>query len=161
MGVSICRKVIVNMIFAEKLKKERKEKGWSQEELAEKLFVSRQSVSKWENGQNYPSIEIIIKLSDLFGVAIDELLRSDEELTEKVIKDSRQLAYPRLKVFFDCLFLIGSAMLIIKLCLLGLNKFTALDIPLRGSFFWNFGPLFLMLGGAIFSDTLKKKYKNE
>ncbi|USK49916.1 helix-turn-helix transcriptional regulator [Bacillus sp. CMF12] len=149
------------MIFAEKLKKERKEKGWSQEELAEKLFVSRQSVSKWENGQNYPSIEIIIKLSDLFGVTIDELLRSDGELTEKVIKDSRQLAYPRWKVFFDCLFLIGSAMLIIKLCILGLNKFTPLDTPLRGSFFWNFGPLFLMLGGAIFSDTLKKKYKNE
>ncbi|ALS21545.1 Xre family transcriptional regulator [Paenibacillus naphthalenovorans] len=59
------------MIFAEKLKNERKKKGWSQEELAEKLFVSRQSVSKWENGQNYPSIEIIIKVSDLFGVTID------------------------------------------------------------------------------------------
>lgn len=42
------------MIFAEKLKTERSKKGWSQEELAEKLFVSRQSVSKWENGQNYP-----------------------------------------------------------------------------------------------------------
>ncbi|KKI89536.1 XRE family transcriptional regulator [Bacillus sp. SA1-12] len=39
------------MNFAEKLKKGRKEKGWSQEELAKKLFVSRQSVSKWENGR--------------------------------------------------------------------------------------------------------------
>ncbi|KON86002.1 hypothetical protein AF332_03695 [Sporosarcina globispora] len=82
-------------------------------------------------------------------------------MTEKVIKDSRQLTFPRLKVFFDCLFLIGSAMLIIKLSILGLNHFTALEIPLRGSFFWNFGPLLLMAGGAIFSDTLKKKYKNE
>jgi transcriptional regulator with XRE-family HTH domain len=43
------RKVSDEMIFAEKLKKERKDKGWSKEELAEKLFVSRQSVSKWEN----------------------------------------------------------------------------------------------------------------
>ncbi|KML40651.1 helix-turn-helix domain-containing protein [Cytobacillus firmus] len=149
------------MIFAEKPKKERKEKGWSQEELAEKLYVSRQSVSKWENGQNYPSIEIIIKLSDLFGVTIDELLRSDGELTEKVIKDSRQLAYPRMKVFFEILLLIGLAMLLIKLGILGLNKFTSIEISLRGSFFWNFGPLFLMLGGGIISDALKKKYKKE
>ncbi|ALS25852.1 Xre family transcriptional regulator [Paenibacillus sp. 32O-W] len=49
------------MIFGEKLKAERTKKGWTQDELAEKLFVSRQSVSKWEKGLNYPSIEIIIK----------------------------------------------------------------------------------------------------
>ena len=78
------------MIFGEKLKTERNKKDWSQEELAEKLFVSRQSVSKWENGQNYPGIEIIIKISDLFELTIDELLRSDEELTKKVIKESKQ-----------------------------------------------------------------------
>src|SRR5690606_30065055 len=88
------RKVVAAMNFGEKLKAERSKRGWSQEQFAEKLFVSRQSVSKWENGQNYPSIEIIIKVSDLFGVTIDELLRSDEELTKQVIKDSKQLAYP-------------------------------------------------------------------
>ncbi|MGM7723426.1 helix-turn-helix domain-containing protein [Metabacillus sp. Hm71] len=147
------------MNFAEKLKKGRKEKGWSQEELAEKLFVSRQSVSKWENGQNYPSIEIIIKLSDLFNVTIDELLRSDEELKEKVIKDSKQLAHPKLKFMFDVLFLIGTALLIIKLGIFTLNKFTALDINLYGwSFFWNFGPLILMVGGGIGSGVIKEKY---
>ncbi|KON86001.1 XRE family transcriptional regulator [Sporosarcina globispora] len=48
------------MIFAEKLKKERKEKGWSQEELAEKLFVSRQSVSKWENGRTTPALKSLL-----------------------------------------------------------------------------------------------------
>ena len=67
--------------------------------MAEKIHVSRQSVSKWETGKNYPSIEIIIHLSDLFGITIDELLRSDEELTQKVIEDSKQLAYPKWKVF--------------------------------------------------------------
>ena len=148
------------MNFADKLKKERKNKGWSQEELAEKLFVSRQSVSKWENGQNYPSIEIIIKVSDLFGVTIDELLRSDEELKEKVNKDSKQFAYPKLKFTFDVLFLIGVALLIIKLGILFLNKFTALDLPLYGgSFLWNFGPLILMIGSGIGSNLVKDKYK--
>lgn len=76
-------------------------------DLAEKLHVSRQSVSKWETGKNYPSIEIIIHLSDLFGITIDELLRSDEELTQKIIEDSKQLAYPKWKVFLDSLFMIG------------------------------------------------------
>ena len=148
------------MIFAERLKKERKSKGWSQEKLAEKLFVSRQSVSKWETGQNYPSIEIIIKISDLFDVTIDELLRSDEELTKKVIKDSKQLAHPKLKFMFDVLILIGVVLLILKVSILLLNKFTSLDFTLySGWFFWNFGPLILMVGGGIGSGMLKEIYK--
>lgn len=148
------------MIFGDKLKIERKNKGWSQEELAEKLFVSRQSVSKWENNQNYPSIEIIIKVSDLFGVTIDELLRSDEELTKKVIHDGKQLAYPRLKFMFDVLFLIGVVLLIIKLAVVILNKLAGFDMELYGGWFiWNFGPLILMIGAGIGSGVLKEKYK--
>ncbi len=77
------------MFFGDKLKKEREKKGWSQEYLATKIHVSRQSVSKWETGKNYPSIGVIIDLSDLFGITIDELLRSDEELKEKIIQDSK------------------------------------------------------------------------
>jgi len=150
------------MVFGEKLKNERKNKGWSQDELAEKLYVSRQSISKWENGQNYPSIETIIKVSDLFGVTIDELLRSDEELTKKVINDAKQLSHPRLKFTFDVLFLIGAALLVIKLVVLFLNKVVDLDVSLPGgSWIWNFVPLVLMVGGGIGSDSLKKKYKTD
>jgi Predicted transcriptional regulators len=144
------------------LKAGRQEKNWSQEELAEKLFVSRQSVSKWENGQNYPSIETIIKISDLFGVTIDELLRSDQALTQKVIKDGKRLAYPRLKFLFDVLFLIGVAFLVLKLGILLLNKITPLDIPTPGgSFLWNFGSLILMVGGGIGAGIVKEKYKED
>lgn len=150
------------MIFAEKLKKERKKKGWSQEELAAKLFVSRQSVSKWENSQNYPSIEVIINLSDLFGTSIDELLKSDEELTKKVIKDSQKLAYPKLKAAFDVLFLAGVVLLVIKLVVIALNKLTPMDITLLGGkLLWNFGPLILMVGAGIGSGILKEQYKKE
>ncbi len=150
------------MIFGEKLRNERKNKGWSQEELAEKLFVSRQSVSKWENGQNYPSIEIIIKVSDLFGLTIDELLRSDEELKEKVIQDSKQLAYPKLKFLFDVLFLLGIVLLIIKIGILIINKWTPFDLTLfGGSFLWNFGSLILMIGAGIGSSIVKDKFKED
>lgn len=63
------------MSFSEKLQKLRKDKGLSQEQLAELLDVSRQAVSKWESGQTYPEIDKLIKLSDLFNVTLDELVR--------------------------------------------------------------------------------------
>lgn len=58
----------------------RKRMGWSQEELAEQLGVSRQSVSKWESGASVPELERIIQLSDLFGLSADELIRDDAPL---------------------------------------------------------------------------------
>lgn len=136
--------------------------GWTQDELAEKLFVSRQSVSKWENGLNYPSIEIIISISDLFGLTIDELLRSDKELTKQVIKESKQLAHPKLKFIFDVLFLVGVVLMVIKIGVLILNKFASLDITLLGGkFLWNFGPLILMIAAGISSNILKEQYKQD
>ena len=150
------------MIFGEKLKQEREKRGWSQTELSEKIHVSRQSVSKWETGKNYPSIEVIIDLSDLFDMTIDELLRSDEELTEKVIQDSKQLAHPKWKAFFDSLFLLGVFLLLVKLVTLGLDYFAGTEMLLvEGKFpkfIMNFLPLALMIIGGMGSDGLKDKY---
>jgi transcriptional regulator with XRE-family HTH domain len=151
------------MIFSERLKKEREKRNWSQNELAEKIHVSRQSVSKWETGKNYPSIEVIIHLSDLFSITIDELLRSDVELKEKVIRDSKHLAHPKMKVFFDSVFMLGALLLVSKLMILGLNKFGGTDINLLEGlpFVTNFLPLILMVIGGIGSDKLKEKYIEE
>ena len=66
------------MTLAEKLLSLRVEKGLSQEDLAEQMGVSRQSVSKWETGQSVPDLDKIIKLADLFGVSVDELVREGE-----------------------------------------------------------------------------------
>ena len=67
------------MKFNEKLQKLRKEKGMSQEALADELGVSRQAVSKWENGQVYPETEKLIQLGRLFHVSIDYLLNEENE----------------------------------------------------------------------------------
>lgn len=67
------------MILAEKIIKLRKQKGWSQEELALQMNVSRQSVSKWESMSSLPDLDKIIKLSQLFGVSTDYLLKDDME----------------------------------------------------------------------------------
>ena len=77
------------MTFSEKLLLLRRQKGLSQEQLAEMLDVSRQSVSKWEAQQTLPEPSKIILLSEIFGVSIDQLLKDDlpvEEDTE-VVKD--------------------------------------------------------------------------
>ncbi|MED0938668.1 helix-turn-helix transcriptional regulator [Bacillus mobilis] len=149
------------MIFRERLKEEREKRNWSQHDLAEKIHVSRQSVSKWETGKNYPSIEIIIHLSDLFGITIDELLRSDEELTQKVIEDSKQLAYPKWKVFFDSLFMLGVFLFLTKIVVWMLNKFAGENITIVADapYVMNFLPLILMVIGGMGSDKLKKIYR--
>ncbi len=79
------------MILADKIIRLRKKNGWSQEELAEKLNVSRQAVSKWEGAQSIPDLEKILQLSTLFGVTTDYLLKNeieDEELTGDTSSDS-------------------------------------------------------------------------
>ncbi len=67
------------MILAEKITENRKKNGWSQEELAERLGVSRQSVSKWESAQAMPDMKKILQLSEIFGVTTDYLLKDDME----------------------------------------------------------------------------------
>lgn len=147
------------MTFGEKLKQERQKKGWSQEDLAKKLYVSRQAISKWETAQNYPDIEILLQIGDLFGLTVDELLRSDAELKQKVINDSRQLAHPRLKFLFDVVFLLGFALMIIRLAVVLLNRFTDWPVSLYGgALFWNFGPFLFLIVGAIGSNILKEKF---
>ena len=72
------------MILADKIIENRKKNGWSQEELADKLGVSRQSVSKWEGAQAVPDMKKILQLAELFNVSTDYLLRDDIEIYESV-----------------------------------------------------------------------------
>ena len=70
------------MIFADKLIALRKKEGWSQEELAQQLNVSRQSVSKWEGAQSVPDLDKIVQMSHIFGVSTDYLLKDELEEQE-------------------------------------------------------------------------------
>ena len=78
------------MILADKIIENRKKNGWSQEELADKLGVSRQSVSKWEGAQAIPDMKKILQMAELFGVSTDYLLKDEIEETaivETVVPD--------------------------------------------------------------------------
>lgn len=81
------------MEFNNKLYELRKQKGFSQEELANRLNVSRQTVSKWEVGESTPDMEKLVAISDLFDVSLDELIKGEEpnpegarEASEMIVK---------------------------------------------------------------------------
>lgn len=76
------------MNIGEKIKDCRMKAGLSQEQLAEKLHVSRQAVTKWENGRGIPDIANLIALSDEFNMSLDELLKEDGQVKKKIISDS-------------------------------------------------------------------------
>lgn len=80
------------MILADKIINERKKNGWSQEELAEQLSVSRQSVSKWESAQAIPDLQKIIRMSQIFNVSTDYLLKDEIEAEEHydIISEEQQ-----------------------------------------------------------------------
>ena len=78
------------MKLSEKITTLRKQKGWSQEELAQQLHVTRQSVSKWEGAQSIPDIEKIVQMSRLFDVTTDYLLKDEIDSTESTIQKSQE-----------------------------------------------------------------------
>ena len=79
------------------IKKYRTELHLSQEELAEKVYVTRQTISNWENEKSYPDIISVIALSDLYSVSLDELLKGDQKMAEhleestNVVKSNKKL----------------------------------------------------------------------
>ena len=76
------------MEIEKKLKDVRMQAGLTQEQVAEKIMVSRQTVSNWENGKSLPDIVSIMSLSDLYQISIDELLKGDKRMKEKMEKDA-------------------------------------------------------------------------
>jgi transcriptional regulator with XRE-family HTH domain len=96
------------MIFADKLIQLRKKSGWSQEELAEKMGVSRQAVSKWESAQTIPDLEKILQLARLFGVSTDYLLK-DEIEQEEHVSDGEEPAVKRVSLAMAQEYLAGRA----------------------------------------------------
>ena len=92
------------MEFNEKLQELRKQRGLTQEELAQSLYVSRTAISKWESGRGYPNIESLKTIAKFFAITIDELLSGDELLTIAEEDNRQKGKYLRDLVFglLDC-----------------------------------------------------------
>ena len=92
------------MEFNEKLQKLRKDQSLTQEELAEKLFVSRTAISKWESGRGYPSIDSLKVIAKYFHITIDELIGNEEiiSLAEQDIKENKKKHTALICGVLDC-----------------------------------------------------------
>lgn len=107
------------MNFGEKIKNIRKEKKMTQEQMANILNVSRQAISNWENNKNFPDLEMIIKISRLFSLTLDELILGDDDtMTKKLIKDGSEVRLVKMNmitiIVASFLLLIGFGCLIVK-----------------------------------------------
>ena len=102
------------MEFHEKLQQLRKQHNFTQEQLAQQLFVSRTAVSKWESGRGYPNLESLKCLSKLFSISVDELL-SNDELLELAERDKRANIGRIIGLMFGALDVIALAFLFLPL----------------------------------------------
>ena len=76
------------MEISEKLKNSRINAGMTQQKVAEEINVSRQTISNWENGKSLPDVISLIKISDLYKVSLDDLLKGDGKIMDKIKKDT-------------------------------------------------------------------------
>ena len=93
------------MNISNQIKNYRKQKNLSQEELAEKIYVSRQTISNWETGKSYPDVHNLILLSTLYEISIDELVKGDVEIMkEKITSNELQDLSKMMLLFFVLMF---------------------------------------------------------
>jgi transcriptional regulator with XRE-family HTH domain len=106
------------MIISEKLKQARSSCGLSEEEVADKVGVSRQTMSNWENGRSFPDIVSVIGLSDIYGISLDSLVKGDAEMIKhldestNVTKSNKQVAASIIALILCLLGTLGSIVLL-------------------------------------------------
>ncbi|MCI5751802.1 MAG: helix-turn-helix domain-containing protein [Oscillospiraceae bacterium] len=128
------------MELGSQIKKHRNELSLSQEELAEKVYVSRQTISNWENDKSYPDVNSLVLLSEIFNVSIDNLIKGDIEIMKEQIRAEDRKEFESLSHIYAILFFLAMLSPIplfhflrlvgicIWLVLMGLTLFVALRL---------------------------------
>ncbi len=127
------------MKLAQQIKQRRQALGISQEELAQRVYVTRQTVSNWENERSYPDIGSLIRLSDLFGVSLDTLIKGDLEEMQKQIDETDRKRFDRDSAIYTGLF----AASILS------------AVPLTYFLRWVGAAIWLLLAGVMFFYSLR------
>lgn len=113
------------MELGKQIRKYRKEQSLSQDELAEKVYVSRQTISNWENDKSYPDVNSLILLSEVFHTSIDNLIKGDVEVMKEQVKNEDQKEFEKISRIFSVLFL---AMMITPIPLIHYLKYAGIAI---------------------------------
>lgn len=93
------------MELGKQIKKYRKERSLSQDVLAEKVYVSRQTISNWENDKSYPDVNSLVLLSEVFDVSLDQLIKGDVKMMKEQISKEDQKQFERLSQIFTVMLL--------------------------------------------------------
>ena len=144
------------MEINKRIKEARLQKNITQEDLAEHLGVTRQTISSWETGKSYPDIISVIKMSDIFDISLDKMLKEDKQLVNNMqkqmdtVKSNKSIVFTILFaiIFFGGIYLIR----------------TFVDIPKIDNAFLNVSVLIIFIVGVItylFSNIYVSKFLNE
>ena len=95
------------MELGNQIKKYRGELNMSQDVLAEKIYVSRQTVSNWENEKSYPDVNSLIRLSEVFSVSLDQLIKGDVEEMKTLISEEEKNEYKRMANIYSVMFVVA------------------------------------------------------
>lgn len=108
----------INMELGKQIRKYRCDFSMSQEELAEKIFVSRQTISNWENDKSYPDVNSLVLLSEVFHTSIDHLIKGDMTMMKEKIKEEDKKEFEKASQIYTILFfiMIISFIPLIKFC---------------------------------------------
>lgn len=129
-------------MFGEKLKKLRMENHFTQEELAEKIFVTRTAVSKWETNRGYPSIDSLKQIANLFHISIDELISDEDVENQRVLEEKTS----RKNYIYAVLCLAATVLFMVASYFTTVPYFNALSV-------------LAMAGYLVFAFLTKPKYK--
>ena len=135
------------MELGKQIKRYRMEANLSQEELADKVFVSRQTISNWENDKNYPDINSLVLMSEVFHVSLDHLVKGDLERMKKEIDKQEYVEFQKNGNIFSILFV---ALLIVPVPLVMIFEWFGMLLYIG---LWAIGMYF-----AIKLEKYKKKY---
>lgn len=145
------------MEFSKQIKKIRTEKQLTQEQLAQQLNVSRQTISSWENNRNLPDLEMVVSIAKLFGISLDHLILGDELMTKKLVQDANDVKKARMNLISIALIVTGILLFLAK-SMIGVT--VTKDGILQESFFLlPLGYLCLAGGLILIGASLIKKLK--
>ena len=135
------------MELGSRIKQYRSTYGWNQDDLAEKIYVTRQTISNWENDKSYPDLQSLLLLGSLFGVSLDQLVKGDIEIMQKAIDQQDIRAVNR-----------NAALMTAFVILAALST-----VPLAEWLgWWALVPFGLLFGAALFFalriEKIKKQY---
>lgn len=135
------------MELGSRIKQYRSTHGWNQDDLAEKMYVTRQTISNWENDKSYPDLQSLLLLGSLFGVSLDQLVKGDIEIMQKAIDQQDIRAVNR-----------NAALMTAFVILAALSA-----VPLAEWLgWWALVPFGLLFGAALFFalriEKIKKQY---